>query len=122
MDLTSGSIIYCADDQHAAALCRDRARAVSYGESLAAAYQSRNIQLTAGGSRFDAYRSGELLGSVDLGVPGRHNVSNALAVIALASELGVSMPPIAQALATFRGARRRFEAKLQNEYIRVFDD
>src|SRR5260221_9514549 len=32
------------------------------------------------------------------------------------------MPPISQALATFRGARRRFEAKLQNEYIRVFDD
>jgi UDP-N-acetylmuramate--L-alanine ligase/UDP-N-acetylenolpyruvoylglucosamine reductase len=122
MDQTSGSIIYCADDQHAAALCRDRARAVSYGESPAAAYQSRNIQLTAGGSRFDAYRSGELLGSVDLGVPGRHNVSNALAVIALASELGVPMPPISQALATFRGARRRFEAKLQNEYIRVFDD
>jgi UDP-N-acetylmuramate--alanine ligase len=107
MDQTSGSIIYCADDQHAAALCRGRARAVSYGESPAAAYQSRNIQLTAGGSRFDAYRSGELLGSVDLGVPGRHNVSNALAVIALASELGVLMPPISQALA---------------EYIRLFDD
>ena len=122
MDQTSGSIIYCTDDQHAARLCRDRSRAVSYGESSVAAYQSRNIQLTAGGSRFDVHHSGELLGSVDLGVPGRHNVSNALAVIALASELGVPMTPISQALATFRGARRRFEAKLQNEHVRVFDD
>jgi UDP-N-acetylmuramate--alanine ligase len=122
MDQTSGSIIYCADDKHAATLCRERAGAVSYGESPVATYQSRNIQLTAGGSRFEAYHSGELLGSVDLGVPGRHNVSNALAVIALACELEVSITRISQALATFRGARRRFEAKLQNEHVRVFDD
>jgi UDP-N-acetylmuramate--alanine ligase len=122
MDQTDGSIIYCADDQHASRLCRDRPRAISYGESPVALYQSRNIQLTAGGSRFEAYRSGQLLGSVDLGVPGRHNVSNALAVIALASELGVPMIQISQALVTFRGARRRFEAKLQNDHVQVFDD
>ena len=122
MDQTTGSIIYCADDEHASALCQPRAQAVSYGESAEATYQSRSIQLTASGSRFEAWRSGQLLGSVDLGVPGRHNVSNALAVIALASELGVAMAHISGALATFRGARRRFEAKLQNEYARVFDD
>ncbi|HEY4814078.1 MAG TPA: UDP-N-acetylmuramate--L-alanine ligase, partial [Chthoniobacterales bacterium] len=122
MDQTSGSIIYCADDEHASALCLGRAQAVSYGESAEATYRSRDIQLTASGSRFDAWRAGQLLGSVDLGVPGRHNVSNALAVIALASELGVPMAHISGALATFRGARRRFEAKLQNEYAQVFDD
>jgi UDP-N-acetylmuramate--alanine ligase len=122
MDQTSGSIIYCADDEHASAICRERAQAVSYGEWAGATYRSRNIQLTATGSRFDAWRSGQLLGSVDLGVPGRHNVSNALAVIALASELGVPMVHISAALATFRGARRRFEAKLQNDHLQVFDD
>jgi len=122
MDQTSGSIIYCADDEHTSAICRERAQAVSYGESAEATYRSRNIQLSATGSRFDAWRSGQLLGSVDLGVPGRHNVSNALAVITLASELGVPMVHISAALATFRGARRRFEAKLQNEHLQVFDD
>jgi UDP-N-acetylmuramate--alanine ligase len=122
MDQTSGSVIYCADDEHASVLCRPRGNAVSYGESPEATYRSRNIQLTATGSRFEAWRSGQSLGSVDLGVPGRHNVSNALAVIALASELGVPMVHIAAALATFRGARRRFEAKLQNQFAQVFDD
>src|SRR6201993_344870 len=122
MDQTSGSIIYCADDEHASAICRERAQAVSYGESGEATYRSRNIQLTATGSRFDALRADQVLGSVDLGVPGRHNVSNALAVIALASELGVPMVQISAALATFRGARRRFEAKLQNDHLQVFDD
>jgi len=122
MDQTSGLIIYCADDPHASTLCRDRPRAIGYGESEASTYQSRKIQLTAGGSRFEAWRSGQLLGSVDLGVPGRHNVSNALAVIALASELGVAMAQIADGLATFRGARRRFESKLENEHFQIFDD
>ncbi len=62
------------------------------------------------------------LGEVDLGVPGTHNISNALAVAAFAMELGIAFPKIAEALASFRGARRRFEVKLQNDDFLVVDD
>jgi UDP-N-acetylmuramate--alanine ligase len=57
-----------------------------------------------------------------LNIPGRHNVSNALAVVALATELGVAFSAIAEALASFRGARRRFEIKHRSEHCMVVDD
>src|SRR4029453_11004611 len=55
-------------------------------------------------------------------VPGRHNVSNALGVIALASELGVPFPKIAASLAKFQHARRRFEIKYQSERFLLVED
>ncbi len=56
-------------------------------------------------------RGDEKLGDATLSVPGKHNVSNALGVIALATELGVPFEKIAKSLGTFRHARRRFEIK-----------
>lgn len=47
---------------------------------------------------------------MELGIPGRHNVLNALAAIALATELGVDFPSVTRGLA-FAGAKRRFETK-----------
>jgi UDP-N-acetylenolpyruvoylglucosamine reductase len=67
-------------------------------------------------------RRGEKLGEAVLNVPGRHNVSNALGVIALASELGVPFPKIAASLARFQHARRRFEIKYQSERFLLVDD
>jgi UDP-N-acetylmuramate--alanine ligase len=122
MDQTSGLIIYCADDRNAAQLCRSRPGSISYGESEQALYQAGNIQSAATASHFEVWKSGKRLGAVDLGIPGRHNVSNALAVIALASELEVPFSRVSEALASFRGARRRFEPKLQDQNITVFDD
>ena len=122
MDQTADLVVYCADDQHASRLCRDRSRSISYGLSDQALYQARAIRSTATGSRFEVWRSGQLLGMVDLGVPGRHNVRNAMAVVALATELGLAFVKITKALASFRGARRRFESKLQNDDFQIFDD
>ena len=122
MDQTSGLIIYCEDDRNATRLCRRRSGSIAYGESEGATYQARNIQSAAIASHFEVWRSGKLLGTVDLGIPGRHNVSNALAVIALATELEVPFSSIAEALTSFRGARRRFEPKLQHRDLAVFDD
>jgi UDP-N-acetylenolpyruvoylglucosamine reductase len=67
-------------------------------------------------------RGKERLGSFVLNIPGAHNVSNATAVIALASELGVEAGKIREALENFRGARRRFEVKYNERGIRVVDD
>ena len=68
------------------------------------------------------YQRGEFLGEATLNVPGRHNVSNATSVIALAMELGVSFSAAAAALETFRGARRRFEFKHRSYQYAGVDD
>ncbi len=111
---TAGSIFYCADDPHAARVAEPFApRTVSFGASDAARYHDRGLVTENFQSRFTVYRDDTVLGEVALNVPGRHNVSNALGVIAVASELGVAFPAIAEALASFRGARRRFEFKFR---------
>ena len=67
-------------------------------------------------------RGDEKLGDATLSVPGKHNVSNALGVIALAMELGIPFEKIAKSLGTFRHARRRFEIKYQSDRFLLVDD
>ncbi|MEQ1854365.1 MAG: UDP-N-acetylmuramate--L-alanine ligase, partial [Chthoniobacteraceae bacterium] len=119
---TSGSVFYCADDKHAARICSNHPRAISYGAAQGADYRFEDVHPKDFQSHFLATRHGEPLGAVTLNVPGRHNVSNATAVIALATELGVPFPKIAAALESFRGARRRFEIKHRSERFMVVDD
>jgi UDP-N-acetylmuramate--alanine ligase len=122
LDQVGGKIIYCADDPNAARLCSGRTNAVSYGADQHASYQYRNSTEGRSGSRFEAWKDGNHLGTITLGVPGRHNVSNALGVVALATEVGVPFSNIALALESFRGAKRRFEIKLQTADYTVVDD
>jgi UDP-N-acetylmuramate--alanine ligase len=119
---TRGNILYCADDLHAARLCGQLPNSISYGEDRNAVYRFDRLTATDFGSRFEIWHRDTRLGEVDLGVPGKHNVSNALAVASLAAELGITFPKIAEALASFRGARRRFEVKLQSDDFLVVDD
>jgi len=122
MNQTRGTIFYCADDHHARRLCSVRPNTVSYGESEDAAYRFVNLHNADFQSRFEVLRHGVCLGEVVLNVPGRHNVSNALAVIALASELGIPFASIVASLESFRGARRRFEVKYRSPGYLVVDD
>ncbi|MBA3962954.1 MAG: UDP-N-acetylmuramate--L-alanine ligase [Chthoniobacterales bacterium] len=122
MAQTSGDIFYCADDAHAARLCGSRAKSVSYGFSERASYRATDLELHDFAATFCVQRDGEKLGDATLNVPGKHNVSNALGVIALATELGVSFAKIAKSLGNFRHARRRFEIKYQSERYLLVDD
>ncbi len=122
LDQTRGSIYYCIDDVNAGRLCAGRPGAISFGASCRADYRFATPELRDFQSRFEVYRRGELLGSATLNVPGRHNISNATAVIALATELGVDFPTVAGALETFRGARRRFEFKHHGPKYALVDD
>lgn len=119
---TSGKVFYCADDEHATRICSTHPGAVSYGERATARYRFDDVHAKDFQSHFRVLRDGETLGAVTLNVPGRHNVSNAVAVIALATELGVPFPKIVEAMETFRGARRRFEIKYRTEKFMVVDD
>jgi UDP-N-acetylmuramate--alanine ligase len=119
---TRGKVIYCIDDRYAARLCHRLTNAISYGMADSADYQFRNVISTELGSRFEVWKHGALLGETQLEVPGLHNVSNAIAVIGLANELGIAFPSIVKALGSFRGARRRFEIKLRSPEVMVVDD
>jgi UDP-N-acetylmuramate--alanine ligase len=118
---TTGTVFYNADDAIAARLCRSD-RSISYGLAEAADYQGRDITLEDFASVFCVYRKGEQLGEARLNVPGRHNVQNAVGVIALATELGIPFEKIAKSLARFQHARRRFEIKYQSDRFLLVDD
>ncbi|MEY2564869.1 MAG: UDP-N-acetylmuramate--alanine ligase [Verrucomicrobiota bacterium] len=122
MDQTSGSVFYCADDAHAARLCGPRPGSVSFGFAANADYRGTDIDLKDFTSVFCVLRRGEKLGEAILNVPGRHNVSNSLGVIALATELGIPFEKIVASLRRFEHARRRFEIKYQSERFLLVDD
>lgn len=118
---TRGKLVYCAEDPVAHELCNGRENAVSYGWEDAD-YAATDVRDLKGSSAFSVTRRGELLGDIELGIPGRHNVLNALAAIALADSCGADFPLIARALSTFAGAKRRFETKYLSANFRIVDD
>ncbi|HSH37900.1 MAG TPA: UDP-N-acetylmuramate dehydrogenase, partial [Chthoniobacterales bacterium] len=116
------NVFYCADDANAARLCASRPRSISYGFGQNAVYRGVDVKLKDFASTFCVHRRGEKLGEAVLNVPGRHNVCNALGVIALAMELGVTFQKITASLRHFRHARRRFEIKYASERFLLVDD
>lgn len=119
---TRGKVIYCADDPGATRVAASHPDAVGYGRAPAARYRLDDLRTANFQSHFSVLRDGQPLGEIELNVPGAHNASNALAVVALALELGADFAPIAEALRAFRGARRRFEIKYQSPRNIVVDD
>ena len=120
-DQTSGHIIYCAEDPVASEICAGRANAVSYGWEDAD-YTTTEIRDLKGSSAFTVMKNGAPLGDIELGIPGDHNILNALAAIALADICGAEFPHTARALSSFAGARRRFETKYLSAAYRIIDD
>jgi UDP-N-acetylmuramate--alanine ligase len=82
---------------------------VTYGLAAEAMVRAENLTHAAGTMRFRARREGKPALEVSLNLPGAHNVLNALAAIAVGSELGVADAALLKALAEFRGVGRRFQ-------------
>ena len=122
IEQTSGTIFYNADDASAARLCANHNAAISYGFSESADYRGANVELRDFASFFCVYRRGQQLGEAVLNVPGRHNVENAVGVIALGTELGIPFEKIAASLRKFQHARRRFEIKYKSDRFLLIDD
>lgn len=119
---TSGHIFYCADDAGAVRVCSGHPRAISYGHAAGSRYRIRDLKTENFRSRFSVTKDGAPLGEILLNIPGAHNAVNALSVIALASELGLSFDKIAAALDSFRGAKRRFEIRYESASNILVDD
>jgi UDP-N-acetylmuramate--alanine ligase len=127
--LPGGKLIACADDPGAARLlaeCRGRGLLV-YAYSVGEEAHIRRYQATRlyandeGGCDFLAAYHPALV-SCSLQVPGRHNVANALAALAVADQLGLPLDRAAVALNEFRGTGRRFEVRGQAGGVTVIDD
>ena len=84
-------------------------KVVTFGFSDNNAYSAKNIASGKYGFSFDAYKNGEKLERIELHIPGRHNVLNALSAFAVAYDMGVETSGIKTALEKFTGAGRRFE-------------
>ncbi len=105
-----GLAVICNDDPIAASLAQKIARpVVTYGIARQADVRAVNIERNGMQSRFDVERRGASRISVRLNLPGTHNVLNALAAIAVATELEVSDQAIQNALASFHGVDRRLQ-------------
>jgi UDP-N-acetylmuramate--alanine ligase len=115
-----GAVIACVDDPNLAAIVPRMTRRVkTYG------LDSRHADVTASDvalAPFGASATIKGQGRITLQVPGRHNLQNALAVVAVGQELGVSFEQVASGLRDFRGAERRFEVRGEPRGILVVDD
>lgn len=120
---TQKKIFYCCDDEGAARVFKKAKRTVSFGLNDSADIQGRNVVFDQSGSHFEVWVKGKLwLAEISLSLPGLHNVRNALGAIAVAKEAGLEEAVIVKALASFQGARRRFEVKWESDNFLVVDD
>jgi UDP-N-acetylmuramate--alanine ligase len=124
-----GLAVMCVDHpevQNILSRIRDR-RVVTYGFSTLADIRADNVAVEAGGTRFDAtvlQRSGEkrLIEGIHLPMPGRHNVQNALAAIAVGIELGMDDATIITGFNRFDGVKRRFSRVGEVDGAIIIDD
>lgn len=119
---TLGNVYFWADDPGASRVCSSHPGAVPVGTGEHCRYRIEGLESSDLATRFAVFREKKLLGSVTLGIPGEHNAFNAMLVVAIASDLGIPFEAIALALASFRGAKRRFELRYRDEDFRIVDD
>lgn len=107
---SNGLLVGCADDPLTLKLMREAGiKTLSYGVDNESDYMAVSIETKPDASTsFELTEYGSSLGRIDLSVPGRHNVLNALAAIALSRSYGISFDDIKEGLARFKGADRRF--------------
>ncbi len=120
-----GAVTACVDnDLLRGILPRAKRRVCTYGERTEADFR---MEILARGqaeclARFQVWEGGVPLGPFELHVPGKHNVLNATAAVAIARQLGVGPEQISEGLKSFRGVDRRFQPKGVVRGVSVVDD
>jgi UDP-N-acetylmuramate--alanine ligase len=105
-----GLAVLCADDAEVRSILSEIARpAVTYGFGEGVDLRAVDVERAGLQSRFTALREGRAPLALTVNLPGRHNVLNALAAVAVATELGVTDGAIGRALANFQGIDRRLQ-------------
>ena len=118
----AGTVIVCADDKGAVAVPDGSAPRTLYGFGDGAGVRATDVVHEARGSRFTLTLDGVPTVEVGLAIAGRHNVLNALGAAAASLAAGLTPEQVADGLAAFRGARRRFEHRGQLGGADLVDD
>jgi UDP-N-acetylmuramate--alanine ligase len=121
-----GAVVACADapwgERFRELFPQLRRRVVTYGLDPGADVQGSSLRLQPQASCFEVEAGAKPLGSFTIRVPGRHNVQNALAAVAVGLELDLTAEQIRRGLDRFRGADRRFQIKAEFEGVTIVDD
>ena len=124
-----GTVVACADDEPVRALLpRMTRRVITYGlEGNGGTVTGHDMTLESFGSRCRVFHTPPAGGPTELGilqlqVPGRHNLMNALGAVAVGLEVGIPFSKIAAGFTDFRGAERRFELRGEARGVMVVDD
>jgi len=118
-----GAAVMCTDDPPVVdVLPRIERRVVSYGLTPQAHVTASDVRLGPTSSSYVAVQAGQALGAVTLGVPGRHNVQNSLAAVAVGLDLGLGFDAVRVGLESFTGVDRRFQLRGEAGGVTVIDD
>ncbi|HEV2350020.1 MAG TPA: UDP-N-acetylmuramate--L-alanine ligase [Terriglobia bacterium] len=121
-----GAVVGCIDPpwqkMFMSLMPRLQRRAVTYGIEPGADVTAPSVQLSPTGAEFEVEVKGKSLGTFSIRVPGRHNVQNALAAVAVGLELDLNAVQIREGFENFRGADRRFQVKELCGGITLVDD
>ncbi|MDD2927908.1 MAG: UDP-N-acetylmuramate--L-alanine ligase [Candidatus Omnitrophica bacterium] len=119
----AGCVFCSSDDANLINILKSyRKKYVLFGLKETSQIYPKNIQLEGLASAFDCYRKDKFVARFNLALGGEHNISNALAVIALGIELGIDLKFMQKALSGYKGARRRLEIKFKDHDYTLIDD
>lgn len=119
---SDGFLVTCEDDKNVKEIATSaRCKIISYGLT-AGDWQAKNIVAHDGEVEFEVLSYGKQCGKFSIQLIGKHNVANALAVVAVACELGYNIDKIRAVLKKFAGTVRRFEVKGEVNGVLVIDD
>ncbi len=118
-----GFVTLCLDEPALQEILpRIQRKVITYGLSSQSDVQAVDVEQKQNMASFTVLRRGEELGRICLGVPGEHNVRNALGAAVVSLELGIPFARIKEALDSFTGVFRRFEVKADTAGVMVVDD
>ena len=95
---------------------------LTYAVNEDANYKAFNLKIESGKYIFDVQTPSGVIKNIEFHLPGKHNVMNALAALAMADVYGVSLENIKQSLSTFKGVKRRFSYKIKTNDFVLIDD
>ncbi|MEI6631699.1 MAG: UDP-N-acetylmuramate--L-alanine ligase [bacterium] len=120
---SDGCVFACSDDANLKEMVSDyRNNYLLFGLQEGAHIYPRNIEIKGLSSEFDCFYKDKFVDRFVLSLAGLHNISNALSVIALGLELGISLDCIKKALLGYKGAKRRLEVKFKDKDYLLIDD
>lgn len=95
---------------------------LKYAVNESADYEAYNVRIGKGKYVFDVKTPTSEIKNIEFNLPGKHNMANALAALAMADVYGVSLSDIKEQLRTFKGVKRRFSYKIRTEDVVLIDD